>query len=149
MWMPVKTIAASAAVGALGVVTGLALGSGHSPAAVDPRAKQQVEVRTQVTHRTIHVYRHAKPRRIAAGSARGGGASLPPSPAPATRASGAAGAPPSAERAAPVTRASGSRPAAGHSVPVRTQASGAGGSGPAQVKTRASGHGDDGSSHDD
>ena len=162
-----RTVTACTAVGALGIVTGLALGSGHSPAALDARAKQPVEVRTQVIRRTVHVYRHAKPPHVAPGISKlaaagpstrasgAGGTRATGSPsAPVTRASGAAGTPRAAgSPAAPVTRASGVRSGSGRSpsAPVTTHSSGAGagGSGGA-VKTRASGgHGDEGGRHDD
>lgn len=172
MQAKLRTVTACSAVGALGVLTGLALGSGHTPAAIDARAKQPVEVRTQVIRRTVHVYRHAKPQPVAAGSGRApGGARLPaaapssrasgapgsasaagPPAAPVTRASGAAGAPRAAgSPAAPVSRASGVHSGSGSAPagPVRTHSSGAASSPSAGVKTRASGGHGDGGRRDD
>lgn len=167
-----RTVTACSAVGALGVVTGLALGSGHGPAAIDARARQPqpVEVRTQVIRRTIHVYRHAKP--VAAGSGRAPNGARSPAAAPSsrasgaarstaavgsptapvTRASGAAGAPRGVgSPAAPVSRTSGAHSGGGStSGPVRTHTSGGGAGSPSSgVKTRSSGGGEDGGHHDD
>jgi hypothetical protein len=158
--MPVKhtTIAAGTTLTALGVVVGLAIGSGGSPAKLDAQTTQPVEVRTQVIRRTVNVYRHTKPHHVASGTGPGSpgvGSPYAGAASTRTRSSGvtAAQAPTSAPTA--VTRSSGvhaSAPAAS-SAPVSTRSSGAtggkGGSGTSKgVSTRSSGGGD-GSHHDD
>jgi hypothetical protein len=59
------TLAASALLVA-GGAAGAALSAGldRSPAAAATPAPAPVEVRTQVIHRTVHVVRHIKPKRV-------------------------------------------------------------------------------------
>jgi hypothetical protein len=146
----------------LGVLAGLAIGSGEgNPATVASRT-QPIEVRTEVIRKTVHVYRREHPHRVAGGGgsfpgshgSHGSGVGVAASGMARTRASGAAVAGRTAVGSAPATvrtHSSGSsspvRSSAPASHPVRTASSGANhpSSGSvAPVKTRSSGHGDGG-----
>lgn len=143
--------AAGVTLAGLGVLVGLAIGSGGSAPAVVQRA-QPVEVRTEVIHRTINVYRKAKPPK-ASGTGSGGSAGrssavlTASAPAgatytPRTRSSGASSSSPSYSSAPTVTtRSSGgaAKSGGGSSAPVSTRSSGGGGNG----------GGDGGGGHDD
>jgi hypothetical protein len=151
----------------LGVLAGLAIGSGEKAPKLIAQRSQPVEVRTEVIRKTINVYRRAKPHHVAAGSP--GGAGRPGTysgrsgavySGATTRSSGAHAVAP-AESAAPVvsthtsgrrsTSSSGSGSGGGSvSKPVKTHTSGTtssgGVSGSAKpVATRSSG----GGGHDD
>ncbi len=157
----------------LGVLAGMALGSGQTAPKVVAQRTQPVEVRTEVIRKTVNVYRRAKPHHVAAAGPGGakaiaGSAGAPSSGysaslAPRTRTSGAGagvGAPSSS--AAPVVRTSssgskstpvsGSREGSGGQT-VKTRSSGApagGGSGTSRtVATKSSGGHGDGGGHDD
>ena len=132
--------AAGVTLAGLGVLVGLAIGSGGTPPAVVQRA-QPVEVRTEVIHRTINVYRKAKTPKVA-GVGPGGQAgrtsavlraSAPAGVnyAPTTRSSGARASSPSYSSAPTVTtRSSGAaKSGGGSSAPVSTRSSGGGGNG--------------------
>ena len=149
-------VAAAATILGLGGLAGIALNAGNKvapPAAVKPL------VRTKVIRQTVHVTKHIKPKRPAAGGTPGSpyrtsqtvtepvggvttaasstGSSPPPSSTAApvtTSSSGAAAAPsPSPESAPVVTHTSGSHAGSGGSggtvAPVVTHTSGAGGGG--------------------
>jgi len=158
--------AAGVTLGGLGVLVGMAIGSGEAPRLIAQRA-QPVEVRTEVIRKTVNVYRRAKPQHVAAagpGAGRGGARSSAVGGAAvaATRTSGAHAAPVGSS-AAPVvsTRTSGARSTSGAgtqssgNVPVKTRTSGGGaaggGSGSSRsVTTRSSGGGGhNGGGHDD
>jgi hypothetical protein len=138
--------AAGATLAGLGVLVGVAIGSGETKAKLAVQATQPVDVRTEVIRKTINVYRKAKPHHVAAGPARGPGSSGAPS----------AGSTP-AGSAAPLTRSSGAAPPAASAAPVvSTRTSGASSSGGSSgsshtVSTRSSGGGggDGGGGHDD
>jgi hypothetical protein len=152
----------------LGVLVGLAIGSGDGGSKLVAQRVQPVEVRTEVVRKTVNVYRRAKPHHVAAagpGGARSTGATAKGSTAAVysstrTRTSGAHAATP-AQSAAPVvsTRSSGARPTSSSgsgsgSQTVKTRTSGAGSSGGSSgsshaVTTRSSGGGDNGGGHDD
>jgi hypothetical protein len=57
----------------LGVLAGLAIGSGEKAPKLIAQRSQPVEVRTEVIRKTINVYRRAKPHHVAAGSPGGAG----------------------------------------------------------------------------
>jgi hypothetical protein len=149
---------------ALGVLVGLAIGSGTTGPKLASQPAAPVDVRTEVIRKTINIYRKAKPHHVAASAtrgpgsteARGTGGRAGATVAPLTRSSGArAAAPP----ATPIvsTRSSGARTGTGPVSPTRTVktrtsgASSSGGSGPSHpVSTRSSGgSGDRGGGHDD
>ena len=105
--------AAAAALGGLGLLAGIAIGSSSSTPAVPVRRPQPVEVRTQVVRKTVWVYKKAHPAAAGSGKRPAGGAFAPATAAaPSTRTSGhsSAGAVP----AAPVvsTRTSGTHTSA-------------------------------------
>ncbi len=140
--------AAGVTLAGLGVLVGLAIGSGGTAPVVAARV-QPVEVRTEVIHRTVNVYRKAKPPKAAAvgpGGSAGrtsavlkAGAPAGGSYAPTTRSSGGRSASPSYSSSPSVTtRSSGgaSKSGGGSSAPVSTRSSGGGG-------------GDNGGGHDD
>jgi hypothetical protein len=145
-------VAAAATILGLGGLAGVALNAGSktsTPVGVKPL------VRTKVIRQTVHVTKHIKPKRPAAGGTPGspyrststttepvGGVttassstgSAPPSSSPApvtTSSSGAAAPAPSSESAPVVTHTSGSSAGSGGgtSAPVVTHTSGAGGGG--------------------
>lgn len=133
----------------LGVLAGLAIGSGEgNPATVASRT-QPVEVRTEVIRKTVHVYRRDHPHRTAGGGGRGA------SPGPHGSRAGVAAA------GVARTRSSGAgtagRTPAGSAPPiVRTRASGSGTAAPVRnsapssrpVRTASSGtHSSSGATH--
>lgn len=136
--------AAGAALAGLGLAAGLAIGSRDE--AGTPMRSPAVEVRTEVIRRTVHVYRREHPHQVGAS-----GGSRP-------RHTPAAAVSPSATTAVARARTRASGPASVHTVappaPVRTASSGAHHAGGATgtphraVRTRASGHGEEGE-HDD
>lgn len=155
-------------LGGLGVLVGLAIGSGTAAPKVVAQRAQPIEVRTQVIRKTVNVYRRAKPPHVAAagpGGKRTGSASsavYAAGGAPTTRTSGIKSAGTGSYAPAPVvsTRTSGSKSTSGSSsqgsgsgtVKTRTSGGGAsGGSGSARtVSTKSSGGGgDNGGGHDD
>jgi len=133
--------AAGVTLAGLGVLVGLAIGSGGTAPAVVQRA-QPVEVRTEVIHRTINVYRKAKPPKVS-GTGPGGsagrtsavltaGAPAGATYAPRTRVSGTSASAPGYSSAPSVTtRSSGgaAKSGGGSSAPVSTRSSGGGGGG--------------------
>ena len=58
------TTLAAAALLAIGGAAGAALSAGRAPVSRAAVAPAPVEVRTQVIHRTVHVVRHIKPKRV-------------------------------------------------------------------------------------
>jgi hypothetical protein len=125
----------------LGVLVGLAVGSGEGPAKLIAQRTQPVEVRTEVIRKTINVYRRAKPHHVAAAGAPGGASSYRASSAGSsvaatgvtrTRSSGTGAVAPAAS-ARPVisTRSSGSKATSGSGSTraVSTRSSGGGGDG--------------------
>lgn len=110
-------IAAVATVVALGGFTGLALSQGGE--APTKAVADKPAVRTKVIRRTIHVTKHAKPKR-------------PPAAAPVVPAAA------SASGSAVTTGSSGS----GESVPVTTSSSGSGESAPVTTSSSGSGSGE-------
>lgn len=158
-------------LGGLGVLVGMAIGSGTATPKVVAQRAQPIEVRTEVIRKTVNVYRRAKPPHIAAagpGTGKSGGSSpsglyASSSAAPRTRTSGIKSAGTGSYAAAPVlsTRTSGAKSTSGSSSagsgsePVKTRTSGgaaAGGSGsakPVSTKSSGGGGGDNGGGHDD
>jgi hypothetical protein len=156
-------------LGGLGVLVGLAIGSGTGTPKIVAQRAQPIEVRTEVIRKTVNVYKRAKPPHVSAagpGGKRGATSSAVygrGSAAPTTRASGIKSAGTGSYAAAPVaTRTSGAKSTSGSSSQgsgsgtVKTRTSGGaasgGGSGSAKpVSTRSSGGGgsDNGGGHDD
>jgi hypothetical protein len=156
-------------LGGLGVLVGLAIGSGTGTPKVIAQRAQPIEVRTQVIRKTVNVYKRAKPPHVAAAGPGGKRGSASPavyrtgSGAPTTRASGVKSAGTGSYAAAPVvsTRTSGAKSTSGSSsqgsgsgtVKTRTSggASGGGSKSASPVSTRSSGGGgsDNGGGHDD
>jgi hypothetical protein len=160
-------------LGGLGVLVGLAIGSGTAAPKVIAQRAQPIEVRTEVIRKTVNVYRRAKPPHVAAagpggrkaGSAGSGASALyaSSSAAPRTRTSGIKSAGTGSYAAAPVvsTRTSGAKSSNGSSSQgsgsgtVKTRTSGgaaSGGSGsarPVSTKSSGGGGGDNGGGHDD
>lgn len=154
----------------LGVLVGLAIGSGDGGPKIVAQRAQPIEVRTEVIRKTVNVYRRAKPHHVAAAGPGGGRSTGSPAPgstaaiygATRTRSSGVHAVAP-AQSAAPVvsTRSSGARPTSSSgsgggsgAQTVKTRTSGAGSSGGSSgsshaVTTRSSGGGDNGGGHDD
>lgn len=147
----------------LGVLVGLAVGSQGAAPAIVARRSQPIEVRTEVIHKTVNVYRRAKPPHVAAagpgGARSASGALYGASTAARTRTS-----PVHAATGAPVgtvvsTRTSGAKAVSGSpqssgsgAVTTRSSGSAGGSSGSARpVSTRSSGGGggDNGGGHDD
>jgi hypothetical protein len=131
-------------LGGLGVLVGLAIGSGTGTPKVVAQRAQPIEVRTEVIRKTVNVYKRAKPQHVAAagpgGKRAGSGSSAvygTGSAAPTTRTSGLKSAGTGSYAAAPVvsTRTSGAKSTSGSS----SQGSGSQGSGSGTVKTRTSG----------
>jgi hypothetical protein len=164
--------AAGVTLAGLGVLVGLAIGSGRNTPKLVAQRTQPVEVRTEVVRKTVNVYRRAHPHHVTGGPGGGpGGAGTPGRPgAPSsgvsararTRSSGTSAVAPSSA-AVPVVRtaSSGSKASSGSGTrssaitPVKTRTSGGsagGASGSSKtVSTRSSGgHGEhDGGGHDD
>ncbi len=149
-----RTAAAGVTLAGLGVLVGVAIGSSAGTPALPVRREQPVQVRTQVIHRTIQVYRRAKPPHVAAaGPGRGGSAASGSAIAARTRASAAAHAVATGTSQPVVsTRSSGSHPASqsapapSRTEPVRTHTSGSHSvptaqhhASPEPVRTRTSG----------
>jgi len=67
--------AGGATLAGLGVLAGLAIGSGDKAPKLIAQRSQPVQVRTEVIRKTINVYRRAKPHHVAAGSPGGAGGS--------------------------------------------------------------------------
>ncbi len=143
----------------LGLLAGLAIGSGDGNPATVAARPQPVEVRTQIIRKTVHVYRRPKPHHAAGGGSPGlhrsaGAGAVAVGASARTRSSGshvagsvAAGSAPAAVR----THSSGasapvhSSAPASHPVSTRTSGASHPSSGSAApVKTRSSGHGGDG-----
>jgi len=59
-------------LGGLGVLVGLAIGSGGSTPKLIAQRAQPVEVRTEIVRKTVNVYRKAKPQHVAAAGPGGG-----------------------------------------------------------------------------
>lgn len=124
----------------LGVLVGLAVGSGATGPKLIAQRTQPVEVRTEVIRKTVNVYRRTKPHHLAAGSGGSGsgsvggpsaGAAVAPYGATRTRSSGRGAAVPIASAAPQTvkTRSSGASPSGGGSVSskaVTTKSSGGG-----------------------
>jgi hypothetical protein len=148
--------AAGVSLAGLGVLVGMAIGSGGSSPVAAPRTPP-VEVRTEVIRKTVNVYRKAKPPAVSGtGPSKSAGrspgvltanAATGSAYTPRTRASGASAAAPAYSSAPTVTtRSSGTRASSpssseGTSRPVSTKSSGAGGG--------QSGEGHGGGGHDD
>jgi hypothetical protein len=156
----------------LGVLVGLAVGSGEGGPKLIAQRTQPVEVRTEVIRKTVNVYRRAHPRHVAgtgpggtgpagasAAGSRAAGSSAGGAVVGRTRSSGAGAVAPTSS-AAPVVRtaSSGSKSTSGSGLPssagtqVKTRTSGAGSTGGSakSVSTRSSGGGDGkGGGHDD
>jgi hypothetical protein len=136
-------VAAGATVLALGGLAAVALSADNGGGGGNQAVAERAPVRTEVVRRTVHVTKHAKPKRPAAGSGSGsGGASSAPAPVsvPATTSSAPA----------PVTSSSGG---GAEPAPVTTSTSGSAGAeygddGDHEVEYEHEG-GDDGGGQDD
>ena len=117
------TTLAAAALLAIGGTAGAALsaGRGRAPVSRAAVAPAPVEVRTQVIHRTVHVVRHIKPKRVKRAA--------PPAPAPTVA--------PAPVR--PVVAAATPRPVR----PLRTRSSATGSTGGGEHEHEHEGGGDD------
>jgi hypothetical protein len=119
------TTLAAAALLAVGGAAGAALSAGRdgAPTPSAAVARAPVEVRTQVIHRTVHVVRHIRPKRVKRAA--------PPAPVP----------PPAVApvRAQPVVAAVAPRSAR----PLRTRSSATGPSGGGEREHESEGRGDD------
>jgi len=149
--------AGGATLAGLGVIVGLAIGSGEGKPKALAQSQQPVEVRTQIIRKTVHVYKREHPHPAAGGRASSPGTGEPAGAVGSgilarTRSSGASGGSAAGAAAPGVrTRTSGTaapvRGSGGSSRPVRTASSGTrtssgsphAGSGSRPVSTRTSG----------
>ena len=134
---------------ALGGLSAYAVASQPADSTQGAQAAAPVEVRTVVERHTVHVTRHAKPKRVHHRTGRAPSAAAPPpAPAPAPSAPVAAAVSPAPARVPQVAAA----PAPASHAPVTTRTSGSSGSGRSgehEVEDRGDDHGEGHEGNDD